>query len=227
MKKFLTILILSISFLGFCQQTDTLPKNKFNLGLSFSPDYNYRVIKAAGADAWMKEIYDTLEVPKFGYSFGANLFFNINEKFFIGTGVFFADRGEKTKNYNVEPVSNYSNHYYYLEVPAKAQYYLLAGKVKFFISAGFSANIFLGGHSTVKPFGYSGAGDPVVYRASKNTSRLGLSTVLGLGLDCPVSHRWYIRLEPTFKRALTPLADGLLKRYFYSAGFNIGLFYRL
>jgi len=209
---------------GFWSQSnDSVYQSRVDFGFSFSPDYSYRILKTGATDTWMKNYYDTLEVPRFSYTIGLNVVFNLNERFFLSTGLLFADRGEKTKKYIIPPVNNYLNHYYYLCVPVKANYYVLLKKVKLFVTAGFAADIYLNGQSNVD---VGSSGEQKIVGLSSNLTRLTFSFIGGAGLDCPLTDRWYFKLEPLYRRSLTPIANSDIKKYFYSAGLNLGFYFK-
>lgn len=224
MRKFILIFIFFLHGYAFAQPVDSSHFSKFDIGFSFSPDYSYRTLKTSGSDAWMKEFYDTLEVSRFGYTGGVNVAYHLNEKLLLSSGILFSDKGERTKKYAIPPVNNYYNHYYYLDIPVKATYYVLVKKIKLFLTGGFTANIFLMGKSAVAS---GNSGETKTVGLSSSISRIGLSFLGGFGIDCPATDRWYFKLEPLYRRSIMPTANAPVKKYFYSFGFNIGLYYRL
>jgi opacity protein-like surface antigen len=220
-----TFLILSICFtltIARAQTLDTTAHSKFDFGFSFSPDYNYRVLSASNDNGWAKNFYDTLEVPKYGYTCGFNVVYNFNEHFNLGSGILFSDKGERTKKYVIQPVNNYINHYYYLDVPIRANYYLTISKVKLYASAGINANIFLGTESSVST---GNSGEKNNFGSSSAMSRFALSFIGGVGMDCHLTDRWYVKIEPLYRRFfMSANNDAGLKKYFYSFGLNIGIY---
>ena len=61
-------------------QTDTTKWKKHQIGFTYSPDYNFRFLEADANTTWIKNIADSMEVPKFGYSMGINYALKLGEK---------------------------------------------------------------------------------------------------------------------------------------------------
>lgn len=224
MRKTALLFFMLIALSLISQKQDSLKVSKFNVGFSFSPDFCYHQLRSNGTGAWITDVYDTLEVGRLGYTGGTQFDFKICEKLSIGSGILFADRGERTKRYAVQPVTNYVNHYYYVDIPLKADYYFFRAKIKVYFTAGLNANIFLWGRSKVE-IGRGQEKESVSINAKMST--VGLSALAGAGLDCPITDRWHFKLEPNFRRSLMPVAKDDLKKYFYSISLNLGLFCRL
>jgi hypothetical protein len=205
-------------------QTEVVePKGRFDIGFSASPDYSYRILKAETADKWMKNTYDTAEIARVGFTAGLQVVFHASEKLFFTSGVLFSDRGEKTKKYLTPPVNNYINHYYYLSIPLRANYYLIQKKIKLFLSAGVSADVYLKSFSVIE---FGSAGETRSLGLSSEISRLNLMVNAGFGIDCPITDRWYFKFQPDYRMSITPVSDSPIKKYFYSFGLNMGFFYR-
>lgn len=220
MKKLVSALLFCLAIDMSGQSADSTTYSKFDIGFTFSPNYSYRTIKTVASKSAMKNFYDTLEVARYSYTGGVNILFHVSKNLALGSGFLFSDQGERTKKYLIQPVNNYVNHYYYIDVPLKANYYLTHKNVKFFITAGLAANIYLNSQTNTE----IGNVEKGYMRLSSDMLRLSVSFIGGLGIDCPLTDRWYFRLEPIYRRSLTPVADAPLKKYFYSAGLNVGLF---
>jgi hypothetical protein len=205
------------------QTEEQEPLGKFDFGFSVSPDYCYRLLKAETSDTWMKNMYDTSEIARVGYTAGVQLVYHHNEKLFFSTGLFFSDRGERTRKYLIPAVNNYINHYYYLSIPLRANYYLIQKKIKLFLSAGVSADVYLKSFSVIE---FGDAGETKTLGLSSEISRLNLMVNAGFGIDCPITDRWYFKLQPDYRMSITPVSDSPIKKYFISAGVNMGFFYR-
>jgi opacity protein-like surface antigen len=225
MKKIISIILLLLTLGAYSQTQDSISYSKFDMGFTYSPEYSYRVLKTNATDSWMKDAYDTLEVPKYGYTLGLQIIYHVNKNLFIGSGILFANRGEKTKKYPVLPINNYTNHYYYVDVPVKANYYLINKKLKLFLTAGASVNVYVSDKTTTD-VGNS-AGKKETIDTKLDFSKVNFAFVGGLGIDCPVTDRWYFKLEPSYRRSITPIANAPVKKYLYSYGINLGFFCKL
>jgi hypothetical protein len=225
MKKIISILFLLLMLNLSSQEKDSITYSKFDVGFTYSPDYSYRVLKTEATNSWIKDAYDTLEVPKYGYTVGLHIVYHVNKNLFVSSGVLFADRGEKTKEYTLQPVNNYTNHYYYLDIPLKANYYLINKKLKLFLTAGAFASVYINSKTTTDVGNSTGKNENVYTKP--DVSKLNFAFVGGLGIDCPVTDRWYFKLEPNYRRSFTPIANTPIKKYFYSFGVNLGFFCKL
>ena len=224
MQKIIFILLAILTLKTYSQSNDTTYSGKFDLGFSFSPDYSYRVLTSGTENNWMKDSYDTLEVARYAYTTGFSFAYHPDEKFSISVGVLFSDKGEKTKRYTIPPVNNYINHYYYLDLPVKASYYVYSGKIKLYVSVGICTNIYLRGLTHIE---VPASAETKKVEMAPGMNAISASFIGGLGIDCPLSNRWYFKLEPNYRRFITPATNSGVKRYFYSGGLNAGFFFQL
>lgn len=229
MKLTIFIYLFLFAFNAWPQSKDSSNYSKFDIGFTFSPDYSYRVLKTDVSKSWIKNSYDTLEVPKFGYTTGLNIIFPLKKKFFISSGLLFADKGERTKRYATQPVNNYTNHFYYLDIPVKVNYYFghrkyyysKPKKIKLFLSAGTSVNVYLSSRTSTET---GRNNDKESLSKSIDLSRINISFLAGLGFNTQLTNKWYFKLESNYRRSINKIADAPIKKYFYSLGLNAGLF---
>ncbi len=235
---FLFLILLPFSLVG--QETDSTKIRKIEIGITYSPDYCYRSLKPDAINKWITDIRDTLEIPKLGYTTGLNATFYINKKITLETGILFSDKGEKTKKYvingstssiqtdnNQATKNKFIYHYLYFDIPAKVNYYILTKKLKLFLSAGVSTNIFLLQKTTsVLEYndGHSEKNNSVIH---SGFSRINLAVIGGFGINYNLTNRFNFRLEPVYRRSLTSIIKAPVKDYLYSAGLNVGIFYKL
>lgn len=238
----LLILLTFIPLTTFCQNTDTIVTKKLSIGLTFSPDYCYRILKPDASGKWIAENRDTREIPKSGYTTGLNLALNISKRITLEAGLLYSDKGEKTKtNAPIWVTSSgqpdpdpalptkitFIYHYIYLDIPIKANYYLLTKRVKFFLTAGISANIFLKQRIT-SIFEYNDGHTSTKSSSGNNAyEKINLAFTAGLGLGYDLTKKLYLKTEPTYRHSITPIIDAPIKGYLYSVGLNTGLYYKL
>jgi len=235
---FLTIIPLTT----LCQNIDTIETKKLSIGLSFSPDYCYRILKPDASGKWIAESRDSLEIPKFGYTSGLNIALQINKRITLETGFLYSDKGEKTKTFSPNWMTSSGQpdpdpslptkitsfyHYIYLDFPIKANYYLLTQGVKFFLTAGISPNIFLKQRIT-SIYEYND-GHTSSKSSSENSgfAKINLAFTAGLGLDYDLTKKLNLKIEPTYRCSITTIIDAPIKGYLYSIGLNTGLYYKL
>ena len=138
-----------------CQETDN-NLSKFSLGISFSPEYSYRILKAK-EDKYegLVAMSDSMVEPKFGFTTGIQIRYDILKRLSIESGIQFTDKGSRmtVSNFvaaepddpvleNLESVTTVEK-IYYIEVPLKANYKIISGKFSLSFFDGLSANLFL------------------------------------------------------------------------------------
>lgn len=219
MKHFyLLILVLVFVSTSVCGQ-DSIPHSPLRFGLLITPDYGYRTLKTDNEDAWIKELYDTLEVPAAGYSAGVIAQMQLSNRLTVTGGLQISDRGEATRYHSRDRIQKYRNHVYYLSVPVQVNYNFVNKRVRFFASAGLSADIFLMGRTRVQSL-YST--EKEIVKPADDLSRLGASLLAGIGVDCPLTEKWTFRLSPLYRRSLTSVTTTSTKKYYYSLGLGFG-----
>lgn len=224
-----------LSAVGYSKPSDSTRTKRIEIGITYSPNYCYRKLKADASSKWISDIRDTMEIAKFGYSAGINLVYKIKNNFSLESGILFSDKGEKTKEYLLGnsssgklPINNTDiHHYMYLDIPVKANYYILTGKLKLFVTAGVSANIFLIQKNT-SILGYSDrASEKQTSKINSGLSKINLSFIAGLGIDCPVTKKINFKIQPIYSRSINSIINTPIKSYLYSAGLNIGIYFKL
>lgn len=232
MRKLIILLIL-ISFTAFGQSPDTVKTKRFSIGLTFSPDYCYRILIADASSQWIANIRDNSETPKFGYTTGLNFAQSLNNKIAVESGLLFSDKGERNKplltdiNGNLMGEADFNYHYEYMDIPFKIIYSFVTRRTKIFLSGGISLNIFLRQRITsvfeYAP-GYYGTFSSV---NNKDYARINLAILIGLGFSYEISKSFYLKIEPTHRHSITSIIDAPIKSYLYSIGINTGLYYKL
>lgn len=234
--RILTIILTVFVLQSYSQTIDSISENKIYAGLNFSPDYSYRFLIADKDNPYYQSIAkrrDSLEIPKFGFTTGISILFEVNNRIMIDAGIQYANKGEKTKSYNIviqdsdsiiapETISATFN-YYYLDIPIKVNYYFKKTNPKLFISGGISGNIFLNQKTTIK---YMNSGQKEKFDGIKNYSYdINFSGLAGLGVDFEIFEKMNLRIEPTFRCSLFQMGDNVAKQYLYSIGTNFGIYY--
>lgn len=102
LKRFFILTLFLFSCLVYGQNNVTTKARKFFIGANFSPDYCYRVLTQndnnISNNSWTraKNILDSIEIAKFGYTAGIVLGYQFNVLIGIETGIQFSNKGYKT-----------------------------------------------------------------------------------------------------------------------------------
>ncbi len=227
-------MLISFPLLGYCQSADD-SERKFSVGLSFSPDYCYRSIisdKSSVNDIICKN-RDSIEIPKYGFTSGISLKYRLNKTISLESGVFYSEKGEKTKSIALKSDIDEGfaklkliYHYSYLDIPLKVNINLLTSKLKVYISAGLVANIFMSNKNISYVEYTDGSTKSFSNNYNNEYNRLALSFIAGLGLSYDISDKFTCKFEPSYKRFITSATNTPIKGYFYSSGLNVGIDYK-
>lgn len=236
--KHILILILAFSTVGFfAQELSSKKFNRFQLGVSFSPDVCYRTLKETDITTTQTNIFlidarNEMETPKFGYTAGVNFSYSLNQHFRIESGLHFSNKG-----YGMKKQDLYSNqqepgiptnfkfieNFYYLDIPLKVNFALGKNKWRFISSVGASANFFLKETQTQVLY-FSDKTDRSTSSDGYSYNKLNISTMVSLGIDYRLSDKMSLRIEPTFRYGVLKIIDAPVTAYLYSAGMNVGYF---
>jgi|GEM_PF-3976581 len=242
MKKTLFTLLLSIPVLASGQEKG------WSLGLTASPDYSYRAIKSKDASLnWIKESLDKTEKAKFGFTAGLAARYRFNKRWTFQTGLEYSqvkwgtNKAVLLTEGDFDPITGTptegsgaklerSESYSYLAIPLKTDFTILGTKkLSLFASAGFTTNYFMFASysaAIIHPDGSVTASK--VSGRSNEINALTLSINASAGVRYVLNKKLSLEAAPVYRRFLTPLNNtGSVKHYPYSAGLNIGVFYRL
>ncbi len=221
MIRVISFLILFISPPVFGQQNDTLKYNNVKLGLSISPSFSSRYLKADSEAQSNADYFDSIEMPHIGYSLGFNFGYQISKRFSFNSGLSLTNRAQSSKSGSLETISNYTNNIYYLELPLKFNLYI-AKKQKMYVTGGAIVSYFMANNIT-----YRKENNKTLFSAkSDDLNKMNVLGVIGFGIDLPVYKRWTFNFEMNYQHAFTPILTSPIKRYLFSINPTISLFYR-
>jgi hypothetical protein len=236
MKQQLLFILIFIPFVAFSQNADSTKTRRISIGLTYSPDYSYRILKPNTSSEWIATLRDSLEIPKYGFTTGLNIAFKINKRISLEAGILYADKGYKTIKLTGTTVvpepslpTTISNNYQYiyLDIPLKINYYLLTHRTKLYVTAGLSPNIYI--KQKTKSTGEHADGHTSISSFSTNdgNSKINLATMVGFGASYDLTKSLYFKVEPIYRRSITPFESTSLKQHLYSAGANVGVYFKI
>jgi opacity protein-like surface antigen len=239
-RRLLFVFLTLFPLILFCQNTDTLKQGKISIGVTFSPDYGYRVLNTSKSDSWIADSRDTLEIPKFGYTAGVNLALRITKRISIEAGLQYSDKCYQTKNITLVAITpsgkpdttapvkaKFTYHYIYLDIPIKINYYLLTHRAKLYLTAGVSPGILLGLKTKATMKYRDGHSETNKSSTSSDLRTISLTAIAGLGFSYDVTNRIYFKIEPVGRCSMIPIVAAPIKEYLYSIGVNVGVYYRM
>ena len=226
MKQLLSAFLVAITFYSFGQDDF----KRFQIGVNFSPEVAYRFLSLSLPQS-MRNEYNDIDAPKFGYTTGINFCYNIKSFVGVEIGAQYSNKGFKTKIDDLvfDPLSSNATNtykstltYHYIDIPVKVNFTVGKKKVRFFTSVGLATNIL------IKEFNAYTITDNstkqvVEKENSGNTAgvkRVNLSPMLSVGIDYKINNRMNFRAEPTFR-------VGVLNNYLFNAGVNLAYYFGL
>ncbi len=245
MKQILLILAVLLIATTYGQEKET-PKaeksfRRVLIGINFSPDINSRTMTVPDERyRWLYDAIKKTDAPKFGYTAGINVCFNITRLFGIETGIQYSNKGFGTKTqYFTSPPSPWPNgqnlyskgrsaySFHYISFPLKTNFTIGKGKVRFFTSAGVTVDVLV--HSTSTIFLTQTNGTKEHHSSTiRGLSPLNISAIVSAGIDYKINDRMNLRIEPTFRHnTLKLLKTTTIKSYLWNAGLNISYYFGL
>ena len=234
--RYLLMTILLCTQLHAHGQSQQNEFRKTSIGITFSPAYCFRSLDYAQNNKWIEDLRNENETPIFGYTTGINIKYNLSEKNAIKTGLLFSLNGEQTKYQDLQWQSQGNNypqkaksqfHYKYLAIPLEFAHYFGSNRLRFFVAAGISLNVFTQKKTNVIS----------IYNNDKNISsssvdvgynKVNIAACVSAGIDYDLSKRFYLSFAPYYARFLNSVvADKEAKEYSYSLGCNAGIYYKL
>ena len=234
--KNLTLALTLIPITFFSQNESQTTSKTQAVGFTFSPDYSYRILVPDAETKSLAEFRDLSETPKFGFTTGFNYALKLNKRFTLEASILYAEKGEKLKLESTvlptnpdDPITSViflsRTHYLYLDVPVKLNYFITTKKVKFFVSGAISPNLFLTEKTFFRAI-YENEKLPISRGFEDNGfSRINLAFTAGVGLMYDLSDKFYLKIEPTYRRSINSIISGPLEGYLYSVGLNTGFYY--
>lgn len=239
-KYILISLFLFLSNLGFSQSYQSDFSKRFSFGVSFSPDYTYRTLKSNVDELDFIDIRNESESARFGFTTGLSVKYLLSERWVLESGLQYADRGDKMETEDTgyvfpedgsDPVipdkTESINHYYFLGVPLKVNFYLLNKRCNVFLSGGVSTDFFSG--SNTKQI-HTIDGEKQISSYSEegvDFNTINFVGLAGFGIDYRINEKLELRFEPMLRysfSSLTSYSD--LHTYLYSYGLNFAIYFQ-
>jgi hypothetical protein len=230
MKRYFLI-VAGILFTFSSQAQDIFQNHKFRIGLSVTPFYSYRNIKAPDSFQSVVDEVNSIDKAKIGYSTSLNLLFAIQKRITVETGVWFMDRGYKNR-VSITTVNSpspsigtakYRYHYNYVGIPLKVNLYLVNRKVRLFVSGGINLSMLVASFQNVNLQYDDGRSVKERVKGNLDNTYLILSAVAGVGLDIQLVKRLSLRFEPMFSYGFYNSQDSNIHYLPYEIGGTIGL----
>jgi hypothetical protein len=235
-RNILIAIVFSSSYHLFAQ-TETVDFKKFQLGINYSADMNYRYLQKnenSSVSNFTIQNRDQNELPKYGNTFGINLAYQLKRNLSLETGLQYSNKGyvfKTTLLTTIDPGDplvfgdvRLFHIYEYLGIPLKINYFLGKKSLRFVSSLGICPNFLIQDKSKYIYESPNGERRNV----SKNNddyNKFNLSATASVGIDYRISDRMNIRLEPTCRYGLLKIIDNTpVTAYLFNAGVNLSYY---
>jgi hypothetical protein len=243
MKQLFSLLFVFIQLVAFGQADDSDKENKISIGIIYSPDYCFRILKPDDSEMakFMVDYYNTTQSHTIGFTSGLSLNYKLNKKIQFESGILLSEKGYKDKRgyegihqYDPYPYRVYSTTYdylYFIEIPLKVNYFVTSKKIKIYFTGGVSNSIFFKSGIIIKDTYADGTEKTInhKFRPRSDIKNINLATTVGFGFFYSFTNRLSIRVEPTCRYFLTSDTKNStdIKEHLYSFGINTGIFFNL
>jgi len=223
------LIISAFLFIGFIQ---TYAQSKLSIGVSSSYLRNNRVLSKSNSSLY-KDYRNNNESSISGINIEANLFYNLNTKYILETGIGYAQKGYKiNEEILIDPCFSpitcghkselYHYKYDYLSIPIHL-IYIIPNKINFSISTGMSLLIQISSNVDWilrKEFGNNSGQRIVTMENISNLNYLNITFDLGLGLGYRISEKFNAVIQPKLNYHLLSYENTDIRDKLY----NINLF---
>ncbi len=207
---------------------------KIQIGVNFSPDLCFIKLKNNDGSAFSDSIIQARnadETMKLGFTFGANVCYNLNKHMGIEAGIQLSNKGYQTQFRELifgmpgtsAPVKSKSVYnIQYLDIPVKANFSFGEKSIRFFTSIGLITNIFI--KETVTTVTVSDQTQRKTSPTNYKYKSINLSPMISAGIHYPINSKLSLRAETVMRYSLLKITDAPVTGYVSNAGLNIGFY---
>jgi hypothetical protein len=228
MNLFRIILVIALPFI--CVKNNLVAQeevqkelSKFSLGISYDPSISYRNIKSEPEFIWLKNIYDSLEKPRYSFSSGINLQFDITKRFSLSSALLYTIKGHKIESNRELNTAEIISNYNFLSIPIKLNYNLIVGKNILYLMSGVCNDLLISSNQV-----HFNNEKTVETKFSSETALTNylIAFTAGLGVDLKITDKSYFKMETFYQQSINSITQTPIKRYLFSYGAKVGVFVR-
>jgi Outer membrane protein beta-barrel domain len=209
------------------------------IGFSFSPDYNFRVIKSDNKDifgGFTTETRNDIEIGKFGYTAGVSLVQQVSKQVVLETGVQFTNMGYKTKKQQLSfetptpgiPIrAQVIYAYQYMSIPIKARITFGEKLVRLASSIGFNTSFLTTAKQTVFLEEANGEINKTSTSNKREFKAINIMPFVGIGVNYALNQKLQVFAEPTLRYGLIKTTSTPVKESLWNVGLNMGVYYAI
>lgn len=231
-------------------QDDATETHKLLIGVTASPDICYRTLETTDGSStsdWIMDSRNDRESPKFSYSAGLSLCYNLTRHWAIETGLQYSNKGFKYVNSDLtfgdqtDPMYGFIytqegptptkvtfiDNFNYLDIPLRTIFSVGKRKVRFISSVGITTNILINATNTSIIEYENDDTDRKTQEQGYDYKAINFAPIASIGIDWQLYDKFNLRVEPTFRYGLLKIIDAPITAYLWSGGLNLTCYYAL
>ncbi len=215
MKKLVIIhriIVLGIVFILPINSSGQTNFQRWQFGLTISPDYAYRSLHADQENegsSFSINLMDGIEEGKLGFTAGLNAVCNFSELFSLETGLLYSNKGYQIKDIIITDFDGdvlghgkVVNSYNYIDIPLKINLTLLKwNKIRVLTSAGVAANLFLDYNKSFIR-GSDNWSEDIYDNDLIIKNKINISPMIGVGVEYRINEKMSLRALPTVRYSI-------------------------
>ncbi len=224
---FLFAIIIFVSLNSYAQR-------KLKIGINFSPDYCYRILKVDSTNNHTKSLMNyrnETEIPKISFSTSINLLYQFSNNFELETGLQYSNNGYRTKKSKVNGFDYYFKYsFHQLNLPVRIIYKTNWEKKMQFTSSVGIATSYLFKYQTITFLSENNEKfERKAYDYTKiyNYKEINFMPTVSIGIDYVINNKFNLKLEPTFRYGLVKIIKTPITERLWNVGLNMGFYYTL
>jgi len=228
------ITLLIIGGEAFAQGNSDKPLKKMSYGLYFAPTLCYRHLDSEPSEEWLKDLRNQNEEVHLSFSAAFLMSHVLTEKFSLGFGLVYSDRGFQSTVDELTwvstntgfPTKTYTSfHYRYFDVPLNLKYYFYnKNKLQCYASVGLSLAM-LFNHHKINHRSYDGRWIAAKEDKGYGYNRANLMGNVEVGMEYSILKALKINVSLFFQQAMLATTELPTKEYLFNSGLNIGIIY--
>ena len=208
--------------------------HKFKIAASFQPGIAYRTLKMDEDYPYYQNTF-TSNIPKFNYEAGIELLFEITNKYYLSSGIYYSNLGYKDvfdhPYPNIEE-QKVNASYLFIDIPLYVGYnFVNRDKYKLHFSFGISYNRLLNRKSKRIRIYTDGEEKERIEIINKFARKNNISNHIGIKLEYFLTTKISISAKPEFRYMWLPVDEGFAKENvmirLWDLGINFGVLYDL
>jgi len=243
MRSFVVGLWLLLSYCAANAQQS----NRFSVGISVSPDFNYRSLSnndGSFSSGVVVDVRDDNESWKLGYTAGPVVAYRLSDRIDLEAGILFSSKGYRYEQEMLTYESQFTGtgfngptpaglpsavrftyDHYYIDVPVKATFNLGKKRLRFCAGAGVAANVFIKEGVRYKYWYEDGTVKNDSRTSEFDYKGLILSPQASIGVNYALNKRLRLKAEPTLRYGITNITNTPVTGRLWNAGLNLSCFF--